>query len=747
MTPFYAHSGRKADYSDWQLLADHLRRVARLARARAGRASPGDASLALAADAAGLLHDLGKFRPEFQRYIRNLPVPREKTYHKQAGAAVAADARHWPLAFAIAGHHGGVPDSADLRQTLAHGDAARPVARAVWPDAVADCPELARLTLEVPAPPDALAADLFTRLLFSCLVDADWSDTADHARSTRGEPPEPPPPPLDAAGWLEKALACIERRAAVCPDPTVRGVRREVLEDCLAAADQLPGLFSLSVPTGGGKTLSSLAFALKHAAAHGHRRVVYVAPYLSILDQNAEVIREALGLGPGAPEVFEHHSLAEPPGDEDQNETRREAAARRAENWDAPVVLTTNVQFFESLFANKPGRCRKLHNVARSVIILDECQTLPPDLVAPTCARLNQLAARLGCSVVLCTATQPAFSHDDLKPDERLHDVREIVGPGRDLFGRLRRVSVCWPRQTAAPLEWAEVARQMLAEKAALCIVNARRAARELFDELRKQPAAAAFHLSTSMCPAHRLTVLGKIKKRLAAGEPCYLASTQLIEAGVDVDFPFVMREMGPLESVVQSAGRCNREGRLNGPDGSPGGRVVVFRSAAEAREPRRYYPPDRWYKAGRSVLETSFLSAGREPAIDDPAALREYFVRLYRSGDLDAQGIRAHLHRAEFQSAAQKYRLIDDDGEPVVVLTWAAKRAEIETFLDAVRHRPSRAAYRRLVPYQVNLRRDALAGLSADVAEVAPGLLAWSGGYDADTGLKEGGGQSLLIV
>jgi CRISPR-associated endonuclease/helicase Cas3 len=738
MPPTYAHSGRNKDYSDWQLLRDHLLGVATLARRFGDEARPGDAALVAAAYAAGLLHDLGKYRPEFQQMIRGLHPRNETTHHKQAGAAKAADAGNLPVAFAVAGHHGGLPDH-DAFADLLRGPSGRAVAAGVWPTATSDCPELVSLALAPPHLPDRLAADLLTRLIFSCLVDADWYDTGEHQRRIDGHPAEPPAPTLEPATRLASVLNHIRERAMRCKEPTIASARDDILRACLTAAEWPPGLFALTVPTGGGKTLSGLAFALRHAAAHGLRRVIYIAPYLTILDQNVRVIREAIGVGHYDPTVFEHHSLAEPPGDEAENETRREAAARRAENWDAPVVLTTNVQFLESLFSNRPGRCRKLHNVARSVILLDECQTLPPDLVAPTCAMLGQLASpQLGCTVVLCTATQPAFDHPDMK--ERLEDVRDVIPKELDLFKRLRRVRVSWPGRGDEPLGWPEVAERMRGSKAALCVVNTRRAARELFAELRRW-GGDTFHLSTGMCPAHRLEVLDEVRRRLDAGEPCFLVSTQLIEAGVDVDFPFVLRELAPLEAVIQAAGRCNREGRLNSPDGSPGGRVEVFRSLEGT------LPADRWYRAGRSVVETSFLSAGRVPQVDAPADIAEYFERLYRTGNLDGQRIQDARRRYAFKEVAEKYRLIDNEGEPVVAATWDQKRTEVEALLDAARRRPTRANFRRLVPFQINLRRHERDKLDRAVAEEAPGLLVWRGGYDADIGLTADNADALLLV
>jgi CRISPR-associated endonuclease/helicase Cas3 len=249
------------------------------------------------------------------------------------------------------------------------------------------------------------------------------------------------------------------------------------------------------------------------------------------------------------------------------------------------------------------------------------------------------------------------------------------------------------------------------------------------------------------MCPAHRLAVLDEVRRRLRDGSPCFLVSTQLIEAGVDVDFPTVLRELAPLEAVVQAAGRCNREGRLTGADGSPGGRVVVFRSAAAAAEPSRYYPPDRWYQAGRSVLEASFLNAGREPRIDAPDDMREYFERLYRSGSLDGRKVQGARERFAFEEVAGSYRLIEDDGEGVVVATWTGKEAEVDALLDAVRRRPTRANFRRLTPFQVNLRRYELAKAGGAVAEEVPGLFVWRGGYDEALGLTADNMDVLLVV
>jgi CRISPR-associated endonuclease/helicase Cas3 len=750
MPAYYAHSSPKGNPppDGWQPLRDHLQGVADLAEKRA--VGTGVSDLPNAAKAAGWLHDLGKYRHPFQEFIRGR-TPAGSKQHKEAGAAWAARCQNLPLTFAILGHHGGMPDR-DEAMTAVRGPDGIGVVRQVEAHANSECPELTGLG--VPKRGEASAeTDLFARLLLSCLVDADWSDTGEHERVVKGWPAYPVPPELEPGGRLKSLLAFIARRAEStrARNPVLATTRQQILDACLSKAARPPGLFSLTVPTGGGKTLSGLAFALKHAEQHGQRRVVYVAPYISILDQNADVIRQGLGVTDGDLTVFEHQSLAEPQGPKLADEQQTSAAARRAENWDSPVVVTTNVQFFESLFSNKPGRCRKLHNVARSVIVLDECQTLPPDLVRPTCQMLKHLTTALGCTVVLCTATQPAFDHCTLG-DHRL-DAEEIIPKEVDLFAALKRVEVKWPGHRDERLAWGEVAARMAASGSALCVVNTKSAALDLFAEL-KNLSHHVYHLSTSMCPAHRLAVLDVVKRRLDAKKLVSVVSTQLIEAGVDIDFPCVFREMAPLESIIQAAGRCNREGLIP----NAGGRVVVFRS--EEGETR--IPPG-WYRRGRDVLETEFLAAGVNPSVEVPADILNYFSRLYWRGDLDPKNVVGMRSGMRFTGVADAYKLIAEDTVPVVVATWqdevdpdsgvnwqerwrGMKKMEnpqadvrgIQERLDELIRRPSRATFRALAPFQVNVFRSELPrlpkGMVLPVSEDAD-LFIWHGIYDPQIG------------
>lgn len=723
---YYAHTAPGGETA-WQPLSDHLRNVASLARQFAEDARPGDTGLAQAAYAAGLLHDIGKYRSGFQERLRNPAQGGESTWHKQAGAAVAARQRWADIAFAILGHHGGIPDRDGVRDHIERG---RPVLAEILATVQAEIPELRGLAGDNGLDASGGFSALRTRLLFSCLVDADWIDTSAFHAAAAGVPPESPPMRLDPSVLLSRVLAEIDRAADRCADPDMAKIRRCILNDALAAASAPTGIFTLTVPTGGGKTLASLAFALSHAAHRGLRRIIYVAPYLSILEQNAEVFRRALGDTLQGGIVLEHHSLTEPVGSGDTDATGSDRADRLAENWDAPVVATTSVQFFESLFSNQPGRCRKLHNIARSAIILDECQTLPPGLTAPTCNMLQQMAEYLGCTVVLCTATQPAWQRTEWLP-AGIPSATEIASSPADLFNRLRRVRVEWPRLQDDPLDWLQVAELMARHSQVLCVVNTRKAAASVFALIRDM-GHPAWHLSTNMCPAHRANVLNSIKSAIRQGRPCRVVSTQLVEAGVDLDFPVVLRELAPLDSIVQAAGRCNRERTLNR-GGEPGGVVMVFNS----REGN--LPPSEWYRKGTGIVRDIFLGSGRTPCIDGTSHISEYYRRLLAGGDTDCHEILETKNKWAFAGVASSYRIIDQNTTPVIVARWEEAGKQIAELVEAVRQTGCRAAYRQLQRYTVNLNQSdwRTAGICCAKPDDAPGLNVCYLRYDPETGLQ----------
>ena len=709
----YAHSLDNRPQSAWEPLGVHLREVAELA---ASFAKP--FGWAAIADLAARLHDVGKSSDAFQAYIRG---EGHSVDHSTAGARIAAE--HYPgfagrmVALLVAGHHAGLADASDLERRL---DAARtsipePID---WMRHAGELPGIAGLkpTLRFRQPAHAKVLTGFThafliRMLFSCLVDADFLCT-ERFISRGEERPVDRGVDVSVTHLRERLAAHMERLQRDAADTPLNALRADIRKHAVGKAALEPGLFTLTVPTGGGKTLASLDFALEHALRHGKRRVIYVIPYTSIIEQTAEVFRTATG-EPDA--ILEHHAsfdweraARQRDGGDEQDGLGR--LRRAAENWDAPIVVTTAVQFFESLFANRTSQCRKLHNLTDSVVVLDEAQTLPTPLLLPCLAALDELARNYGASVVLCTATQPAIREQDGTLVDNggrnlgLHipDDRELAPDPPSLYRDLKRVAV---EVLPEPVGDERIAARFADSPQMLCIVNSRAHARKLFDALEGQEGRR--HLTTLMCPAHRREVLADARARLKAGLPVRLVATSLIEAGVDVDFPEVWRAEAGLDSIAQAAGRANREGRL----GREGGRVVVF-TPAEGKAPRAL---EAFQQAARPVL--------REHA-EDPLSLEAvsaYFRQLYFHKGLEAldtaevagrPGVLAALcetaadWRFPFKSLAEAFRLIDDVMEPVVV-PWDE---EARAVLDRLRRtdKPLTHDLRKLQSYTVGIPKKA---------------------------------------
>lgn len=717
-----AHAA-KDDTGNWRAphdLADHLRCVGQLAADFAKDFGADWAQLA------GRWHDLGKYRPRFQHYIRqvsgfeadaHIKGETGKAPHSTAGAMLATDrfgVAGRVLAYVIAGHHAGLADwfgGLDARLAL-------PASRAELDEALAENPPAELLDTgdfkpdlrAVPGGKDGFA--LWVRMLFSALVDADFLDTERYMDAEKFAARNTWPALAELAPLFDVHMAQLATNAEPTP---VNSLRADILTQCRAAAALAPGLFSLTVPTGGGKTLSGMAFALEHARRHGKRRVIHVIPYTSIIEQTADIFRKIFGDA-----VIEHHSNAESgPGQETS------ASRLACENWDAPIVVTTNVQFFESLFASRTSRCRKLHNLADSVVILDEAQLLPPEFLQPILDVLNLLARHYGVTVVLSTATQPALStrdYFDAKQNLRgLDDVREIVADPDALYRQLDRVNVRLPADWQAPTDWPTLTEELARHDSVLAIVNTRRDARALWEQMPE----GTLHLSALMCGAHRSRLIEAIKLRLKAGIPTRVVSTQLVEAGVDVDFPVVYRALAGLDSLAQAAGRCNREGRLIGK-----GEVVVFVAPKPA-------PPGllrQGENACRSVLHG---------VTDAPLArvrFAAYFERLYAGCALDQHAICDALFMAHgklpadslavsFRTAAEKFRLIaDEDSVPIVVKYRGTDGSDdsIEQWLNILRKKgPQRWLMRKLQRYTVTLHRaQAMTLLNhCDIEEILPGL------------------------
>ena len=568
---------------------------------------------------------------------------------------------------------------------------------------------------------DRLTVEFFLRLAYSALVDADSLDTEAHKLGTTSPRARESPATLSELWHRYEEFVARESPGDDCD---VSRVRCEVLEACITAATEPGGFFRLTVPTGGGKTRSSMAFAIRHGIEHGLRRVVVAVPFTTITQQTATVYRRIFG---GDRVVLEHHSAGfegtgAARGDEDDFTDDAVWHRLASENWDAPVVVTTTVQLFESLFSNRRSKARKLHNLARSVIILDETQALPAGLLAPILDGLHQLTQHYGSSVVLSTATQPAF---DAIEEFRKVQAREIVPDHRRHFEVLRRVSYEW--RTDEPCKWRQIANWVREQHSVLVIVNTKRHALELLDELDDPD---VLHLSTLLCGMHRNAVLDKIRRQLSRGDSCRVVSTQVVEAGVDLDFATVFRAEAPLDAIIQAAGRCNREGLL----GERAGRVVVFKPPDDAC-------PPGIYRSGRDIARVIQQLPELDP--DDPDTVRRYSKWLFGSAvDPDSKGIQSLRADMDFAATASKFRMIEDDTCDVIVDFPRRSAPEIDALVEQLRspRRPAREILRDLQPHTVSIlrpeyERQKTEGFIEPIGSFAD-MGRWRGRYDATRGI-----------
>lgn len=637
---YFAHM---SDGKPAQLLIDHLRNVSLLANEYAIPFA-GDAWASIS----GLVHDIGKYQASFQKRLSGSNIHVE---HATAGAQICLNQYGKPgriIAAAIIGHHGGLPDGGTQADSEDDSTLCGRLKRtfddySTWRDEL-------ELPAQLPGLPVRLASRdeigifiyIFIKMLHSCLVDADFIDTESYFVEDCKSKRQQHPSVVDLRNRLERfRQGFLESKRG----SKLNTWRTHVLESCLTAADEKPGFFRLTVPTGGGKTLSSLSFALKHATDNNMDRVIYAIPFTSIIEQNAAQFRCMVG----DDAVLEHHSNFS--WDDTNNEetlTHRLAS----ENWDYPLIATTNVQLFDSIFAARPSQCRKIHHLANSVIILDEVQAFPDGYLQPALAALEMLVRYFHCTVVFCSATQPRLS--DILPFKT--PTKEIILEVEPLFNALRRVMI----HNIGLQNDDALSTQIASYKQVLCIVNTRKHARHLFDLLSDDP--GNFHLSALMCPAHRQQAIQDIRYRLENNMTCRVISTQLIEAGVDIDFPVIFRAMAGLDSIAQAAGRCNREGRNRREDS-----IVRIFTPSDAKL-------TGWFQKMASITE---MIQDEYPDLLSPAAIESFFnYRFFVQGEkaLDhyaiLKGINENSHELlfPFSKIAADFHLIDDFSKTIII-------------------------------------------------------------------------------
>ena len=699
-----------------QTLKDHLCGTAELAGYFAGRFGKADWGYAC-----GMLHDIGKYSLAFQDKIKN--NSNRQVDHSTAGAKACFEkgGMYSFMSYCIAGHHSGLPDYGSSSDP---GNA--PTLQGRKKKHIEDCgaykseihiPEIKTLPFDPQNSPDPdFSLSVFIRMLYSCLVDADFLDTEYFMKEgrTQRETGEEPSVLLEklkkhVAGWLLNE-----------DTETVNGRRTEILRHCFECGHKERGIFQLTVPTGGGKTIASLAFALQHAVENQMDRVIYVIPYTSIIEQNAAVFRKILG----EQNVLENHYNVDYESTEELKPMQL-----ASENWDKPVVVTTNVQFFESLFANKSSKCRKLHNIANSVIILDEAQMLPTDYLKPCIAVMEELAANFDSSIVLCTATQPALSPFF----QRKMPVTELCPRVEEQFRFFERVTF----QNVGTISEDELIEKLQKEEQALCIVNTKKRAQRLYQKMKGE---GVFHLSTAMYPKHRRRVLDKIRRLVKDGKRCILISTSLVETGVDLDFCTVYRQLAGVDSMIQAAGRCNREGKRAAQDS------FAYLFQFEEKE----YVPGQQLQIDVSKM---LLSEGED--ISSLHRIEKYFEALYhfRGESLDKKKIFEEFKdkRYNFAKAAKEFKLIEENTLTVFI----SREEDAEEMLWQIKHQGSnKQGMRRAGQYCIQLYENDIEKLrGAGMLRQVPGgienfyELVDSGQYSEEMGLDLGIESGIAVV
>jgi len=701
-----------------QTLKEHLIGVSELAGKFASEFGEDDVGKLV-----GLYHDIGKYSKSFQNYIRQ--ESKKRVDHSTAGAKKLFDKKN-PMAriaaFCIAGHHCGIPN-------IGNGNITKYGETTFYSRVIdKEIPEYADYIKEIEEPGEChselislLRRDseqifslmFYTRMIFSCLVDADFLDTESFmskGKVQRGN---------FSTLWELKEIfddyisrKFLNEQNARYNDP-INVRRRKILEECIDTGKNIKAnLVSLTVPTGGGKTISSMAFALNNAIKSGHRRIIYVIPYTSIIEQNAKVFADIFG----SKNVVEHYSGVEYNDTESEEENIKRLAT---ENWDAPIIVTTNVQFFESIFSNRTSKCRKLHNIANSVVIFDEAQMIPEGFLKPCLAAISQLTEYYNCTSVICTATQPSlgkFFENQI--------IDEICSQVEDNYDFFRRTTI---RILDEKISKKELAERLRENRQVLCVVNKKKTAKEIFETLKSEE--NTFYLTTNLCPVHRSKILQQIRGCLEKNQSCRVVSTSLVEAGVDLDFPCVYREFAGLDNIIQAAGRCNREGKFSKAESF----VFVFTLSDEGINPTQKL----------RVNATNLVCEKYSLDLNSPQAVKYYFDFLHKlDGDkLDKERI-LELHRKKsmpFREIAEKFKLIKEDTKSIFIpFDENAKVIEQKLFDGAISRSLLRKANRYMVNVYFDNYRKMLATQKIKMVDESIAVLTDLDIYDAKTGLSQ---------
>ena len=712
MTDYFAHS--ENDHEEKHYLSKHLHHTAQLMENFACHENYKPIF-----KVTGLVHDLGKYQSAFQDYLIN-GGRRGSVPHASWGAGYARIHKILEASITIDGHHKGLPDKAAWKSDT----------NPYLYDEISDFEDIVKSFLRdvgindadiKPLPSlvfaDSFQREIFIRYLFSTLTDSDWLSTEEHFSLNKSVLRGECILPVDE--MINKLDAEFSRKSK---DGEINQLRNEARSKALSKALLPPAFYSLALPTGMGKTLTSLSWALQHAKQNELKRIIIVLPYINIIDQTAQILKDIFG----EKWVLEHHSSynEEQIDKEDLSPTQKKKQLA-CENWDYPIIVTTTVQFFESLFSNKPSKCRKIHNIAESVVIFDEVQTIPKEVILPTLQMLKDVQVVMKSSFLFCTATQPAF---EKRPKfDGITSICPLIEDPAILYNKTRRVEYQM-LDNLAPVSYGRLAEVvMVRDVSTLVIFNTKKAALEFYNSIKTLGKwEQRYHLSTAMCPSHRKGVIGKIRDDLLAEKKIFVVSTQLIEAGVDFDFPVLFRAMAPLEGIIQSAGRCNREGA----PASGYGDVFLFKLEDGGM-------PDKTYAAcagfAEELIKTDINQLYRHDVFE---RYYSHIIDLYV--EPDKYGINNSRKEFNFKVVSESYRIIQNASEGLFIYNF---NEESRQLLHSLQHKEflSRSDYRRMQAYTVQVYENFIFQNNEAIQTMPQGFKVWYGNYDSATGISVG--------